>query len=82
MRMTASELDTEQRPGIRAHYITGRHDLETSLLRIQNGGFSQLTRDQAVEVLSAPITVATVKTLTGRDVTDEHIAARLAEVTA
>jgi predicted glycosyl hydrolase (DUF1957 family) len=82
MKMTAAGLDTEQRLGIRAHYITGRHDLETALLRIQNGGFTQLTREQAVEILTAPITAATVKTFTGRDVIDGQIAARLAEVTA
>lgn len=80
--MTANDFDTEQRLGIRAHYITGRHDLETALTRIQNGGFTQLTREQAAEILRQPITAETVKTFTGRDVTDEQIAARLAEVTA
>lgn len=82
MSYTASELDTDQRLSIRAHYITGRHGLETALLRIQNGGFTQLTREQAAEILTAPITSKAVKTFTGRAVTDEQVAARLAEVTA
>jgi hypothetical protein len=82
MNYTTGQLDTEQREGIRASYITGRHDLETALLRIQNGGFSQLTREQAIAVLTQPITPAQVKQWAGKDVTEEQIAARLAEVTA
>jgi hypothetical protein len=83
--MTATELTAEQQLGIRAHYITGHHGLETALLRIQNGGFVSVSRDRAAEILRQPISVETVKALTGRsgqDITEEQIAARLAKVTS
>lgn len=82
MSYTTTNLDTEQRLSTRAHYATGHFDLEEALIRIQNGGFTQLTREQAAEILTAPITSKAVKTYTGRDVTAEQIATRLAEVTA
>lgn len=80
MSYTASQLETEQREGIRASFITGRFTVEDALIRIQNGGFSQLTREQAIAVLAHPITPAQVKQWSGKDVTEEQIAARLAEV--
>jgi hypothetical protein len=82
MGYTTTQLDTEQREGIRASYITGRFTAEDALVRIQNGGFSQLTREQAVAVLTQPITQEQVKEWAGKDVTEEQITARLAEVTA
>jgi hypothetical protein len=80
MSYTTTQLDTEQRTSIRAHYVTGHFDREEALTRIQNGGFSQLSREQACEVLALPITPHDVAAWTGRQVTEEQIAARLAEV--
>lgn len=80
MPHTTESLDTEQRQGIRAHYITGHLNREQALVRIENGGFSQLTREQATAVLSSPITPDLVWDWTGRHVTEEQIADRLAEV--
>lgn len=80
LSMTTTEFESEQRMGIRAHYASGHFNLEEALIRIQNGGFTQLTREQAAEILATPIRVETVKAFTGRDVTDGQIAARLAEV--
>lgn len=82
MPHTMDSLDTEQRIGIRAAYITGHFNREEALIRIQNGGFSQLTRDEAIYVLSQPITPALVRELTGREITAEQIAARLVEAIA
>lgn len=80
MPYTTESLDTEQRASIRAHYITGHFDHEEALIRIENGGFSPLTREQAIAVLTLPITPNLVWDWTGRHVTEEQIAARLAEV--
>lgn len=37
MESVTNELDE----GVRAHYASGFFDLETALLRIQNGGFAR-----------------------------------------
>lgn len=81
MESVTNELDE----GVRAHYASGYYDLETALLRIQNGGFVERTREQASAVLSQPISVSLVKELTGKsgeNFTEEQIAVRLAEVSA
>lgn len=79
---TMDRLDTEQQTSIRAHYVTGHFAEEEALARIRFGGFFTLDEDRAAEVLAAPITPAVVKEWTGKDVTEEQIAARLAEVSA
>ena len=82
MGYTTTQLDKEQREGIRASFITGRFSADDALLRIQNGGFCQLTHEQAIEILAQPITPQQVKEWSGKDVTEEQITARLAEVSA
>lgn len=79
---TAGSLVRELRVSIRAHYCSGWLDLETALSRTQAGGFVTLSREEAAGVLRQPISVEVVKELTGKDITEEQIAARLAEVTA
>lgn len=80
--MLTSELTDDINLGIRAHYVTGWFDLDTALDRIQFGGLTVLNRRVAAQILRQPITTEQVKARTGRDVTDEQIAGRLAEVTA
>lgn len=80
--MLYSDLMSEIHDNIQSHYITGYYDLDTALARIQNGGMVELPRDRAITILTRPITPYRVKRLAGRDVTEEQIAARLAEVTA
>jgi hypothetical protein len=82
MSYTAEGLTSEINEATRAHYASGHHDLDTALIRIQNGGFVSITRDRAAEILRQPISAEAVKGLTGRDVTQEQITLRLAEVTA
>jgi hypothetical protein len=76
------DLASEQQLGLRAHYLSGWLDLDTALARIQVGGFETLTRERAAEILSVPLTVEQVKAHTRRDVSEEQITARLAEVKA
>jgi len=80
MSMSAERLTSEINEATRAHYASGHHDLDTALVRIQNGGFVSITRERAAEILRQPISVETVKALTGRDVSTMQIARRLAEV--
>lgn len=80
--VSAIDLDTEQRTSIRAHYVTGNFDREEAHVRIENGGFSQLTREQAVAVLSLPTSPHDVEEWTGRRITEEQIAAWLAKAGA
>ena len=82
MPHTTTDLDTEQRLSIRAHYITGHFDREEALIRIENGGFSQLTREQAIAVLTLPTSAHDVEAWTGRVFPEDQIAARLAKVNA
>lgn len=82
MAMTLAALTAETQRSIQAHFITGHFTLDEALTRIQHGGMTTLTREQAVEVLRSRIMEETVKAYTGRDVTAEEITARLAEVTA
>lgn len=75
-------VTNEMNEGVRAHYASGHFDLETALTRIQNGGFVPVSRARAAEILAEPIDARVVMDCTGRDVTDEQIAARMAEVSA
>lgn len=68
--------------GIRAQYVSGNFDRRDALTRIRMGGFTELASSRAEEILAAPITPAVVLAWTAREVTEEQIAARLAEVTA
>ncbi len=82
MPTTYGEHMGEMNDSIRSHYITGHFDLETALARTENAGLVTLPRERAVDLLRQPITPYRVKVLTGKDVTEEQIAARLAEVSA
>lgn len=82
MAMTYSDLMSETNDSIRAHYITGHFDLETAIARIQHGGLVDLPRERAVEILGTPMTVCRAQQFVSREITEELIAARMAEVTA
>lgn len=56
------------------------HETAIAMKRCRRCRNSQLTREQAIAVLAHPITPAQVKQWSGKDVTEEQIAARLAEV--
>jgi hypothetical protein len=80
-----ADLTYETNLSIRAHYASGRFDLDTALDRIQFGGPTILRRDVAAEILRQPISLNDVRRLAGRSgqtATEASIAARLAEVTA
>jgi hypothetical protein len=74
--------DPTFRLGIRAAYITGRYTREDALTRIENNAPVSLSHEEALAILAAPITPELVRGSTGQDVTEEQIAARLAEVGA
>lgn len=74
------DLTSRQQLTIRAHYACGLYSLDEALHRLRFDGVYTLTEQQASKVLSRPIPAVTVRELTGRDVTEEQIAARLTEV--
>lgn len=82
MSMSYDDFTGEINDSLRAHYVTGHFDLETTITRTQHGGLVDLTREQAVKLLQQPITPYRVKVLTGKDVTEGLITAKLAEVNA
>jgi hypothetical protein len=74
------DLTFQHQRSVRAHYVSGHFTLDEALQRLRVGGWYEINAEQAADVLSRPILAATVRELTGRDVTEEQIAARLAEV--
>ncbi len=85
MAMLLSDMMYEIHLGIRAHYASGHFDLDTALDRIQFGGMHSMPRTRAAEILRQPISVNDVRRVagkSGRQATEESIAARLAEVPA
>lgn len=80
--MLYSDLMSEIYDSIRAYYYVGHFGLEEALSRIQNSGTVTLPREQAMEILRESISVDRAQQFTRRDVTEELIAARLAEVHA
>jgi hypothetical protein len=75
-------LASERELSIRAHYVSGHFNLQEALDRIRMGGFTELATSLAEDILRKPISPTAVRSCTGRNVTEEQIADRLAEVTA